>query len=155
VSRGVAAAPAPRRRRAPLRDDDGSSIVEFHFLGLLLLVPLVYVMLAVLEVQSAAYGTTQAAREAGRLFVATGNEAAARSAAAIALQDQGIDAGAATVRFTCSVQPCYAPGSRVTVSVSADVLLPFLPDVFAEFANARVPVSATHSSVVDRFGEAG
>ena len=36
----------------------GSAIVEFHFLGLLLLVPLVYVLLAVLDVQRASYGVT-------------------------------------------------------------------------------------------------
>ena len=62
----------------------GSAIVEFHFLGLLLLVPLVYVLLAVLDVQRASYGVTQAAREAGRIFVATGNEEAARLAAQVA-----------------------------------------------------------------------
>ena len=63
----------------------GSAIVEFHFLGILLLVPLVYIMLAVLDVQRTAYAVTQAAREAGRLYVATGDEAAARAAAAVAL----------------------------------------------------------------------
>src|SRR5690606_21138862 len=54
----------------------GSAIVEFHFLGILLLVPLVYIMLAVLDVQRTTYAVTQAAREAGRIYVATGDEAA-------------------------------------------------------------------------------
>jgi hypothetical protein len=52
------------------RSDRGSAIVEFHFLGILLLVPLVYILLAVLDVQRTSYGVTQAAREAGRIFAA-------------------------------------------------------------------------------------
>ncbi|HSK26846.1 MAG TPA: hypothetical protein VK894_08060 [Jiangellales bacterium] len=137
------------------RDERGSAIVEFHFLGLLLLVPLVYVLLSVLEVQAAAYGVTQAAREAGRLFVATGDEAAARAAAGIALSDQGVDEGSAGVSFACSARPCYSPGAEVTVTVTSTVRLPFLPDVLADAVNARIPVSATHGTVVDRFRDLG
>ena len=48
-------------------------------------------MLAVLDVQRTAYGVTQAAREAGRLYFATGNEAAARAAAAVALDDHDVE----------------------------------------------------------------
>ena len=64
----------------PKTSERGSAIVEFHFLGLLLLVPLIYILLAVLDVQRASYAVTQAAREAGRIYVATGDEAAARFA---------------------------------------------------------------------------
>jgi Flp pilus assembly protein TadG len=135
--------------------DRGGAIVEFHLLGLLLLVPLVYVLLAVLEVQAAAYGVTQAAREAGRLFVATGDAASARTAARVALGDQGVDAGAASVAFRCSADPCYSPGSEVTVTVSTTVRLPLLPDVLADAVNAGIPVSGTHGTVVDRYRDLG
>ena len=60
----------------------GSALVEFQFLAVLLLVPLVYVMLAALDVQRTVFGATQAAREAGRVAASTGDEAAARHAAA-------------------------------------------------------------------------
>jgi Flp pilus assembly protein TadG len=133
----------------------GGAIVEFHLLGILLLVPLVYVLLAVLEVQAAAFGVTQAAREAGRLFVATGDAGSARAAARVALEDQGVQAGAAGVAFRCSGDPCYSPGSEVTVTVSTVVRLPLLPDVLADAVNARVPVSATHGTVVDRYRDLG
>jgi Flp pilus assembly protein TadG len=129
----------------------GSAIVEFHFLGLLLLVPLVYVLLAVLDVQRASYGVTQAAREAGRIFVATGDEEAARLAAQVALADQSLPADSAEISIQCSAGPCYQPGVQVTVTVGSTVRLPFVPEVLASAVNAEIPVDATHASVVDRF----
>lgn len=129
----------------------GSAIVEFHFLGLLLMVPLIYVLLAVLDVQRASYGVTQAAREAGRIFVATGNESAARLAARVALADQGLAADAADISIQCSAAPCYQPGAEVTVTVGSTVRLPFVPEVLAGAVNAEIPVDATHASVIDRF----
>jgi Flp pilus assembly protein TadG len=131
----------------------GSAIVEFHFLGVLLLVPMVYVLLAVLDVQRSAYGVTQAAREAGRLYVATGNESAALAAAGVALQDQGLEPHTVTITLSCSMNPCYQPGAEVTVVVSTDVALPFIPDFLAGSVNAQIPVHATHVAVVDRYRE--
>lgn len=131
----------------------GSAVVEFHFLGILLLVPLVYVMLAVLDVQRTAYAVTQAAREAGRLYVATGDEGAARAAVAVALRDHSVEPGAVEVGLVCSLDPCYQPGAEVTVTVRSSVALPFVPDVLAGAARAAVPVSASHATVVDRFQE--
>jgi hypothetical protein len=133
------------------RTERGSAIIEFHFLGLLLMVPLIYVLLAVLDVQRASYGVTQAAREAGRIFVATGNESAARLAAQVALADQGLAADAADISIRCSAAPCYQPGAQVTVTVGSAVRLPFVPEVLAGAVNAEIPVDATHASVVDRF----
>jgi Flp pilus assembly protein TadG len=135
------------------RSDRGSAIVEFQFLGILLLVPLVYILLAVLDVQRTSFGVTQAAREAGRIYVATGDETAARLAAQVALRDQGVEAGAAEIRLECSTSPCYQPGAEVTVVVGSTVRLPFVPDVLAGAVSAQIPVGATHVSVVDRFRE--
>jgi hypothetical protein len=137
-----------------VRDSErGSAILEFHFLGILLLVPLVYIMLAVLDVQRTAYGVTQAAREAGRIYVATGNEAAARAAAAVALGDHDVDAADVNLVVHCEADPCYLPGSEITVTVESSVPLPLVPDVLAGVANARIPVSATHVAVVDVYQE--
>ena len=49
-----------RTRRASrlLRDDDGNAIIEFVYLAVLLMVPLVYVLLTVLRVQGAAYAVS-------------------------------------------------------------------------------------------------
>lgn len=131
--------------------ESGSAIVEFYFLGILLLVPLVYVMLTLLDVQRTAYGVTQAAREAGRLLAATGDEEAARTAAAIALDDQGVEPTDVELTFECTTDPCFAPGGEITVTVAATVQLPLLPDVLADAVNAEIPVQGTHAAPVDRY----
>jgi hypothetical protein len=135
----------------PRPSEQGSAIVEFHFLGLLLLVPLVYILLTVLDVQRASYGVTQAAREAGRIYIATGDEAAARLAARVALTDQGLEPGDADIWIRCSATPCYQPGAEVVITVGTTVRLPFVPDALAGAVHAQIPVDATHASVIDRF----
>lgn len=137
------------------RGERGSAILEFHFLGLVLLVPFVYLMLAVLDVQRASHGVTQAAREAGRLIAATGDEQAARLAADVALRDQGLEASTATITVSCSATPCHQPGAEITVTVHSMVDLPFLPDSLADTVRASIPVHATHASTVDRYRDLG
>jgi hypothetical protein len=126
--------------------DRGNAILEFHFLGLLLLVPLVYVMLAVLDVQRASYGTTQAAREAARVYSVTGDLTQAEFAARVSLDDQRI-----SQPVTVEIAGTYAPAARITVTVDTTVTLPFLPDALAGAARARIPVSARTVVVVDRY----
>lgn len=133
------------------RGDQGSAMVEFTYLTVLLMVPLVYVLVSVFQVQRASFGATEAARQAGRAFVtapdvATGRELA-RAAAALALRDQGIDAEP-RLEIDCQAR-CLAPESSVTITISHDVRLPIL-SVLGEAA-PTIGVSATHVAFVDRF----
>ena len=48
------------------RDERGSALIEMTWLSLLLLVPLVYVLVAVFVVQSGSYAVSGAARAAAR-----------------------------------------------------------------------------------------
>ena len=124
----------------------GNAIVEFHFLGLLLLVPLVYILLAVLDVQRSSYGVTQAAREAARVYSVTGEEDLARVAARVALDDQSV-----SERAVVEIDGAYAPGARVSVTVRTRVGLPFLPEALAGAAHAVIPVQARTVVVIDRY----
>ena len=54
-----------RRRR---RSERGSALVEVVWLGILLLVPLLWVVLSVFEVQRGAFAVTSAARSAARAY---------------------------------------------------------------------------------------
>jgi len=54
------------RARVDPRGERGTALVEFTWLGVLLLVPLVYVMLSVFEVQRGAYAVSAASRSAAR-----------------------------------------------------------------------------------------
>ncbi|WP_020577287.1 hypothetical protein [Actinopolymorpha alba] len=128
-----------------LTGERGNAIVEFCYLGILFLIPLVYVMLAVFDVQRAAYGVSAAAREAGRAFVLAPSvgeaEARARQAAQYAMSDQGLDLGNG-FSYRCD-GGCLQAGSSVVVTVSFTVPLPFVPDAIGG-PLASIPVSSTH-----------
>ena len=49
--------------------EDGSALVEFVFLAVLMLVPIVYLIVALGRIQAGALAVEQGAREAGRAFV--------------------------------------------------------------------------------------
>jgi len=116
------------------RDERGSALVEVVWLGILLMIPLVYVVLSVFEVQRGAFAVSAAARSAARAYSLAGSDdaghAAAEAAARAALADQGVDAPA-TVHITCTPDPhgCLRPGSTIQVRIETQVDLPLLPDV--------------------------
>jgi hypothetical protein len=134
----------------------GSAMVEFTFLGVLLMVPLAYAVLCVFVVQKAAYAATQATREAGRAYVTapTPEHGAARAelAAALALRDHGL--APVAPRIACPVEGCLSPGGTHRFSMEIMVDLPGLPKVLDGAAPARVRVAASHDQVVDRFRDA-
>ncbi len=126
----------------------GTATIEFIWLSILLLVPLLYVLVAVFDTQRAAFGTSAASRAAARAFlqapdVATG-ERRARSAALLAMTDQGVDG--ATVRIAClpTSADCLSPGSSVRVFVQATQRLPLTPSVLGENIGA-ITVDSTHT----------
>ncbi len=135
--------------------DDGNAIVEFVYLAVLLMVPLLYVLLTVFQVQRAAFAASSAAREAGRVFVTADDvgvaEERARTAAGIVLRDSGLSLDGDDLRISCSSSPCLEPGSRVVVVISHRVTLPLLPKVFGDRGPGSVTVSSEHLEVVDRY----
>lgn len=143
-----------RTRLARVRGEEGSAIVEFVFLGVLLLVPLVYLTMAVARIQAGSYAVTTAAREAGRAFVTAeaGQDAAARARAAseVAFRDQGF-AGLGTLDIACSASPCLTPDARIETTTRVTVPLPLVPAFAREVVPLEIPLTASHLSVVDRF----
>jgi Flp pilus assembly protein TadG len=148
----------PRWRRVRGDAEAGNAIVEFVYLAVLLMVPLVYVLLTVFRVQSAAYAASSAAREAGRVFATSdsvdGAGGRAFAAARIVMGDSDLPLAASDLRITCSSTPCLQPGSRVEVVVAYDVSLPLLPRFLDGRAPATVEVTSRHLEVVDRYREA-
>jgi hypothetical protein len=144
-----------RRLLTGLRADDGNAIVEFVYLAVLLMVPLVYVLLAVFRVQGAAYAVSSATREAGRVFVTSpSGEGAARRAylaASIVMADAGLALRPRDLQLRCSARRCLTPGQTVDVSIGYDVALPFVPAFLTGSGHAVVHVSGQHLEVVDRF----
>lgn len=152
-----------RRLRAALaarlagteRDDDGSAVVEFLGVTLVLLVPLVYLVLVLGRLEAAAYAVEGASRDAARAYVVAEAEHAGRRAAvavSIALADQGFGADAPRrVDIACSGDPCLEPGEEVTATVTVRVPLPFVPSMLRDVVPLEIPVSATRTAAVDAF----
>jgi len=140
-----------------LKSDTGSAVVEFVVLVVLVLVPIVYLVLGAMRVQSGAYAATQAAREAGRAFVQSSGPSegvrSARLATAIALADQGFDSDPDSLTIDCD-GTCLAPGSQVRVVVNLKVQLPFLPDTLAKSTVGSIRVTADHVVPVDEYRSA-
>lgn len=137
------------------RDERGSAVVEFVVLGVLMLVPLVYLVMTTARLQAGAYAASAAAREAARGFVtATSPESAeprAMAAAGIAFEDQGFGGGQGKLALGCDGSPCLRPDGRIEVVATVTVPLPLVPAFARDLVPLEVPVSASHVAVVDRF----
>lgn len=139
------------------RGERGTAIVEFVWLGLLLLVPLLYVLLAVFDTQRTAFAASAAARSATRAFVTSPDQATGRAraeaAAGLALHDQGL--ARARLQITCRPDPaaCLTPGSVVVAIVHTRVRLPLLPTALGA-STPSIAVQARHESPYGEFREA-
>lgn len=142
---------SPLRSGGKESHDAGTAIVEFTVLGLLLLIPLVYVMLTVLAVQRAALGVTAAAREAARVYATdpiAGQGGAAQAAAVLALRDQGLELDPAGLMVVCD--PSCEPGGSVWAQVDTRVDIPLLPRVLIDGRSiASISVRGSHLERVD------
>lgn len=129
----------------------GSATIEFTWLTLILLVPLVYLVIAVFDAQRAAYGVSSASQAAARAFIQSPRPGLAhdraRRAARLALADH--DLTDADIQMTCK-PACFRPGSTVTVTVATVQRLPLAPDLFGDSV-AAIDIDATHTEPFGRY----
>ena len=129
------------------RRERGSATVEFVWLTILLLIPFVYVLIAVFDTQRASFAVSAASRSAARAYLqatdpATG-EQQARIAARVALDDQDIDANV-VIRCEPGPSACLQPGSSVRVIVSTVQPLPLTPSALGDQLGG-IAVDSTHT----------
>jgi Flp pilus assembly protein TadG len=140
------------------RDERGSALVELTWLGVLLLVPMLWIVLSVFDVQRGAFGVSSAARAAGRAYALAPNDALgqarAEQAARQALADQGLPDAPVTVTVTCTPFPrnCHQGTSVLTVRVASRVDLPLLPAVLGGQAPSFA-LDATHTVPMGQYQE--
>lgn len=145
-----------RTDRRLLTDERGSASLEFITVGLILLVPLVYLIVALGVIQSHALGVETGARQLARTIAsapdtATADVRAQRVIEAIAAE-YGMDPSRIDVQVRCTTPgPCPAAGATVSVTVATEVLLPLVPPVLGLDQAARVPVTATGIQKVSRY----
>jgi len=144
--------------RCRRRDESGSAVVELVWLGVLLLIPLVYIVVSVFRVQAGAFAADTAARSAARAYALAPTDAAgeraARTAAQLAFADQGHADTPVQVRITCTPFPqhCHAGTSVITVRITSRLGLPLAPAVFGG-QPPGVDVRATHTVPIGQFQE--
>ena len=149
----------------------GAAVVELLVVFLTLVVPLVYAMVVMADVQRALLATSSAAREAGRVYVTGPDRVEAERRAGVAyrqvLATYGIRAGdpAAGMRLRAGcpaaaeaeagvvVEECaggFGPGAEVEIVVTYRVPVARLPFLGA-VTGPGVTVGATHHTRVDRY----
>lgn len=134
-----------RRGRAETRSaadpDRGAALVEFTFLAIVAILPLLYLVIGFSAVQRGTFAAAAGAREAGRALALADDPASglarAQYAAEVAVQDQAVEPTDLRVAYApagagCdaagSYQPTFAPGERFVVCVRVTIRVPGLPD---------------------------
>lgn len=137
--------------------EQGSVAVEVLVLGVLLLVPLLYLVLTIAALQGAAFAAEGAARQAARSIALAATDAdgrrAADAAAIVALADWRIEPGAAVVEVVCAPEPddCSTARGTVDVRVRVAATLPLLPPVLSVNAPGSIPIEARAVQRVSMF----
>lgn len=168
--RGEACRRDARRRDGGRRGADGdagSATLEFIALTLIMLVPLVYLVIAVGQIQAGTFAVQAAARDGARGAAVQGvahlkdgfdaeqalvaGTRRAEAAADIAFTDLGVAVAgeSAMVKVGCTGGACFEPGTDVWVRVDAQVPLPGMPDFLRGSVPLAVTVSATAVSPID------
>lgn len=141
---GQALIRAGRWARARMKGaaDDGNAIIEFVFVAILVMIPLIYLIVTVATVQRARLTATNAARDVGRAIATSDTPAAAPGRAAAALRISLANAGlsppdvqlryvrpGADCRAGAEIEPSLDPGAEFTVCVIRHQQLPAVPTI--------------------------
>ena len=120
------------RIRVRLREPErGSAVLEFLVVGVLLTLPVFYLVITLSRMQAGAYGR-------------------ADSGAALVVADHGLSGDRTVV---CSASPCRTRGAQVTVRTAVDVDLPLVPDFLGAVVPTSVRMTSTHVESVGKYRE--
>ena len=144
------------QRLRAARSERGSALVEFCWVGLILFIPITWIVLTVFEVQQGAFAVNGAARAAARAYALAPDDAtgAARAQAVVdqTLADQGGEGQAGQVHVSCEPFPhnCHAGTSLITVRIDSGVTLPFLPAMMDD-SQRSFKLKARHTVPIGQF----
>ena len=139
------------------RGEDGSALIEFTWLAIILLVPLVWIVISVFQVQQGAFAVTAAARAAGRAYALAPDDATGlRRAQAVVdqvLADQGGGGQRGRVEVSCRTPVpgnCHVGTAIITLEVSSHVTLPLAPEILGDEV-ATFALDSTHTVPFGQF----
>ncbi|MFM6973834.1 MAG: hypothetical protein ACKOXM_01610 [Agromyces sp.] len=134
--------------------DRGSASLEFITLGIMLLVPMVYLILVLGQLQAAALAADGAARQAVRSWVRSADTASADRNAQRNVELSAGDFGFSPEQLSWTrvcTGPCASAGSLVRIDVAIEVLLPLAPSILEIDQRARITVHGSAEQPVSRF----
>lgn len=139
-------------RSGRLDAEDGNALVEFVVLSAALLIPSLYLVLTLGNVQAAVFAADTISRDAARIHATEQDPRVAAERAArhteMVLEDHGLPT-VDVVTIRCSEDPCATPGGTVTAQVRIPVPVPGLGPVLGE--SGPVAVGASHVVQVDQY----
>lgn len=113
------------------RNDEGSATVEFIGLSIILLIPAIYLLVTISQLQAAGYAAVAASDQAAKTIAFTADHTQAQSAAIntvhLTAENYRLDPATTDTTIKCSNTPCDTPGTQITVNVSIHVPLPLIP----------------------------
>lgn len=136
-----------------MRGEHGYAVMESFLVGLILMVPSIWVLTAASSLHRAALASSSAVREAGLVASRAGGssdtEAGARSAVARALSERGVDPDRSKVALFWAGEPRRGAAVHVRVEIPVPVLtVPFV----GRPVGPVVWVKARHVAQVDPYG---
>lgn len=137
----------------------GSAALEFILVGMLLLVPLVYLIVSLGLIQEQSLGAEAGARHVARALSTSEDVEAARESADRILRslvdEYALDADSVQVSLECHPAggSCPEAGSTLVVTIQTTVALPLVPPVLGLDRLASIPIEASAVQKVSRFWE--
>jgi len=144
------------RWRAWARDETGSAALEFVTVGVILLVPLVYLVIVLGSIQEQSLGAEAAARHMARaIALAPDAETAEMRSDEVlrgVVEEYGIESDSVEVSLTCAPASaeCPAAGATIVVTVEVTVHLPFVPSVLGIDRALAIPLEASAMQKISR-----
>lgn len=144
-----------RWRRSGI-DDAGSAALEFIAVGVILLVPLIYLVVALGTIQEQMLGAEAASRHIARAIAQAPDTASAVARGDVVLADvieeYGMDADAVELSLSCRPAgvECPSAGATIVVTVETRARLPLVPEVLALDRSTAVPVRAQSVQKISR-----
>jgi Flp pilus assembly protein TadG len=152
--------PSTESMRVPADDAErGSAALEFILVGMLLLVPLVYLIVSLGLIQGQSLGAQAGARHIARALSTAENPEAARGSADLILRsvvdEYALDPETVAVSLECrpAGADCPEAGATVIVTIRTHVGLPLVPPVLGLDRLASIPIEASAVQKVSRFWE--
>lgn len=138
------------------RSEAGTALVEFVWLAIVLLMPFLYLLIAVFDVQRASFGVSAASQSAAQSFIGAPDVqtayARAQKTAELALADHELTEAQVAVRCLPAPEACLQPHSSVRVTITVRQSLPLTPTVLGDQL-APVTVDSSHTEPYGRYRE--